>query len=104
MAGIHLAQGEKSIPRIVQAIRGLMQGRDDASGVLNLTANATSTVVEAPNCSSGSNVFLTPGSANASAEWKNGTIYVSNVGNGSFTIAHANATTTNRTVYWTARG
>lgn len=104
MSGINLAQGERSLDRIVQAIRQIMQGRDNASGTVTLTANAATTTVQAPNCASGSSVFLTPKTANAAAEYGGGTIYVSSVLNGSFTITHANTAATDKTFFWTTRG
>lgn len=102
--GIHLAPGERDFSRIVQAIRLLMQGRDDTSGSVTLTANTTTTGVTAPNCAAGSSVFLTPTTAHGSVEFGNGTIYVSAVANGSFTITHANSAQTDRSYFWMARG
>lgn len=104
MSGTHLAQGETRLDRIVQAIRQMMQGRDDASGVVTLAAGAASTVVQATNCASSCSVFLTQATANAAAEVKNGTLWVSAVGDGSFTITHANNAQVDRTFFWTARG
>lgn len=104
MSGIHLAPGETGVARIVQAIRQLMQGRDDAGGSVTLTANAASTSVSAPNCAAGSQVFLQATTATAATEVGNGTIHVSAVANQSFTITHANSAVTTRTFFWTARG
>lgn len=99
-----LAPGERDLFKIVAMLRELAQGRSNASGSLNLTANAGSTTVAVPTCATGASVHLTPGSANASAEWKNGTIYASTVSNGSFVITHANNAQTDRLVYWSAYG
>lgn len=104
MSGIHLAQGESSVSRIVQAIRQLMQGRDDAGGSVTLTASVASTIVSAPNCAAGSQVFLQAKTASAATEVGNGTVYVSAVANQSFTITHANNATADRSFFWTARG
>lgn len=103
---IHLAASETSIFRIVQAVRQLLQGKDDSSGVVTLTANAASTTVAAPNVSTTSNIFLFAATADAAAEWQNGTIYVkqSDITQGQFKITHANAASVDRTVYWCARG
>lgn len=94
------------MPRIVQAVRQQQQGRDDASGVVTLVANATATIVAAPNVSALSNILLSPGSAHAAAEWQNGTIYVlqSDVLEGQFKITHASNAQVDRVVFWAARG
>jgi hypothetical protein len=104
MSGIHLAPGEKDTPRIVQAIRLLMQGRDDAGGTVTLAANAATTIVTAPNCAAGSLVFTEATTAHAAAEKASGNMYVSAVANGSFTITHSNSAQTDRSFFWTARG
>lgn len=103
---IHLSPGETSITRIVQAIRSITQGKDDSSGSVTLAANTTVTTVPAPNVSSTSNIFLSPASSDASTEWKNGTIYVrpADVTQSQFKITHANASSTDRAVFWCARG
>jgi hypothetical protein len=56
------------------------------------------------NCAVGSTPILTPATANASVEVGNGTIYISAVTNGSFTIKHANAATTERTFLYAPHG
>jgi len=106
MSGIVLAPGETGVARIVAAVRQLIAGRSNAAGVVTLAANAASTTVQAPNCASGSAIFLTPCTANAAAELKNGTIYVqqANVANKSFVITHANNGQTDRTFYFLAIG
>lgn len=48
--------------------------------------------------------FLTPVSANAATEVGNGTLYVSAVTNGAFTITHANSATTGRTFIYALHG
>jgi hypothetical protein len=90
--------------KIVRAVRELFEGRSNAVGKLTLTANATSTTVTAANCGIGSTVLLTPTSAHAAAEFGNGTIYVSAVANGSFTLTHANNSQTDRTFLYAAFG
>jgi hypothetical protein len=45
-----------------------------------------------------------PASANAATEIGNGTMYVSAVANGSFTITHANSATTGRTFLYAIVG
>jgi hypothetical protein len=90
--------------KIVRAVRELFEGRSNAVGSVTLTANATSTTVTAANCGVGSTVLLTPTSAHAAAEVGNGTIYVSAVANGSFTLTHANNSQTDRTFLYAAFG
>lgn len=100
MSGIHLSPGETRIDRIVQAVRQLNQGRDDACGTVTLTPNATSTVVIAPNCSSLSKVQITATSLSAAVV----TSYVSSKANGSFTITHSSSPAIDMTFDWEARG
>lgn len=90
--------------RIVQALKELGSGRSNAVGTVTLTANQTSTVVAAINCGPDSRVFLMPTTANASAEFGNGTIRISAVGQGTFTVTHANSAQTDRTYFWLAVG
>lgn len=104
MSGNVPALYEKDPFRLSQAINELFQGRSNAIGSCTLTANAGSTVVAAENCGDESQVFLFPTSANASAEMGAGTIYVSAVANGSFTLTHANNAQTDRTYGYACLG
>lgn len=104
MGGINLSPGERAIDRIVHAIRQIMQGRNNACGTVTLTENDTTTSVAAVNCAADSKIFLTPITADAAAELAAGGLYVSAVANGSFTLTHANDTSTDRTFFWTAQG
>lgn len=99
-----LSPAEKDLSVIVATIIQLVQGRNNATGAVTLTANAATTVVQAPNCSTGASPGLTALTANAAAELKNGTLYVSVVANGSFTITHANNAQTDRNYVWWAIG
>jgi hypothetical protein len=56
---------------------------------VTLAPNAASTVATTGNCGAGSVVLLAPLTSHAAAELGNGTIYVSVVASGSFTLAHA---------------
>jgi hypothetical protein len=89
---------------LVQSIRDLFAGRSNAVGTVTLTANAASTTVAALNVGASSRVFLSPTTANASAEFGNGTIRISAVTSGGFTITHANNAQNDRTLYWLALG
>jgi len=99
-----LSPSETQLYRIVNAVRQLMQGRSDAAGSATLAAGAASTIVTAPNCASGAQVFLCPRTAHASAELAAGGCFVSAVASGSFTITHANNTQTDRTFSYACLG
>jgi len=95
---------EKDIRKVVEVVIQLTEGRSFAAGQVELTANAASTTVSLGIIPAGCFPQLTPASSAAAAEWGAGTIYVSAVANGSFTITHANAATTGRMVNWNAAG
>ena len=71
---------------------------------MTLATGTATTVVTDKNCAAGSTPMLTPATANAAAEFGNGTLYVSAVANGSFTITHANSATTGRTFLYALLG
>lgn len=99
-----LNPNETDLKRIVFVINQLAQGRNNSTGSVTLTASATSTDVTAINCASGSVPVLVPTTAHASADFGAGTIYVSAVDNGSFTITHGSNTDTDRTFLWACLG
>jgi len=93
--------------KIVLAIQQLAAGRSNATGTVTLTTGAATTTVtptQTGTIAAGSTPILTPTTANAAAEVGNGTMYVSAVANGSFTITHANSATTGRTFLWAILG
>lgn len=92
------------MPRVMQAIRDLFAGRSNAVGSVTLTANQATTAVTARNCGPDSKIYLTPTTANAAAEIGAGTLYVSAVAAGTFTLTHANNAQTDRTYLWGAFG
>ena len=104
MAGKVPHAGETNLFTLVQAIRELFFGRSLAVGQATLTANAASTVVSALNCGEQSEIMFSPRTANAAAEVGNGTMYVSAVTNGAFTIVHANNAQTDRLFGYAALG
>lgn len=79
------------------AMRQLIEGRSNATSSVTLTANQATTTVNRTTASSDAQVFLSPRTANAAAEIGNGTIYISAISNGSFTITHANNAQSDRT-------
>jgi hypothetical protein len=95
---------ETDLRKIVIALQQLAAGRSNAVGSVTLATGAPSTTVTTPNCAAGSTPILTPASAVAATELGNGTIYVSAVSNGTFTITHANSATTGRTFLYAVLG
>lgn len=108
MSGIDLAPEETNIGRLNEAITQLAQGRSNAVGEVTLTAGATTTVVDksvsvaAVNVALGSQVFLTPRTANAAGALP--TTWISAVDQGTFTITHANMASVDRTYGWACFG
>jgi hypothetical protein len=90
--------------RIVLALQQLAAGRSNAVGIVTLATGAAATVVTDRNCAAGSTPLLMPTTASAAAEIGNGTLYVSAVANGSFTLAHANSAVTRRTFLYAIVG
>lgn len=95
---------ETDLKKIVLAIQQLAAGRSNAVGSVTLATGASSTTVATANCAAGSVPILVPASANAANEVGNGTMYVSAVANGAFTIAHANSATAGRVFLWAVVG
>jgi hypothetical protein len=89
MSALVLAADEKDVRKVNAAINNLAQGRSNAVGTVTLTAGAATTTVTARNCGAGSVVLLSPLTAHAAAEIAAGTLYVSAVANGAFTLTHA---------------
>lgn len=90
--------------RLVDAVYQLVEGRNNAVGRFTLRAGFTTTVVTHPNCSMDCEPQYSPRTANASAEVGNGTIRISSVDQGSFTLTHANNGQTDRTFGYTVTG
>jgi hypothetical protein len=95
---------ETDLKKIVLAIQELAAGRSNAVGTVTLAPSAAITIVTDKNCAVGSTPLLTPVTANAAAELGNGTMFISAVANGSFTITHANSATTARTFLYSIVG
>ena len=95
---------ETDLKKIVLALQQLAAGRSNAVGTVTLAAGSGTTVVKDKNCAAGSTPMLTPATAGAAAELGNGTLYVSAVANGSFTIMHSNSGATGRTFLYAILG
>jgi hypothetical protein len=104
MTGYSVSTQETDPKKLATAIQALYQGRTNAAGVVTLAVSAASTVVNAPTCTPSCAVLLFPKTADAAAELKNGTIYVSAVGMKSFTITHANNAQVDRTFSYVVLG
>jgi hypothetical protein len=95
---------ETDLKKVILALQQLAAGRSNAVGSVTLATGAATTVVSDKNCAAGSTPILTPATASAAAELGNGTMYVSAVANGSFTITHANSATAGRTFLYALLG
>ncbi|MCA6121918.1 hypothetical protein J6500_08395 [Bradyrhizobium sp. WSM 1704] len=95
---------ETDLKKIVLAIQNLAAGRSNAVGAVTLVPGASTTTVSAPNCALGSTPILTATSPSAAAELSSGTLFVSAVVNGSFTITHGNSATADRTFLYAVLG
>jgi hypothetical protein len=95
---------ETDLKKIILALQQLAAGRSNAVGSVTLATGASTTTVTTLNCATSSTPILTPATANAATEVGNGTMYVSAVANGSFTITHANSATTGRTFLYAIIG
>jgi hypothetical protein len=95
---------ETDLKKIVLAVQQLAAGRSNAAGMVTLATGTATTVVTDKNCAAGSTPLLTPATANAATEVGNGTMYVSAVTNGSFTITHANSAAIGRTFLYAIVG
>ena len=106
MSALVLHRDEKDLRKFTDAINQLTQGRSNAVGSCTLTINVTTTTVTAVNCATGSTVLLMPTTANASAEFGNGTIYIpqATILNGSFVVQHANNSQADRTFLFVCLG
>lgn len=85
--------------QISAAVALLFQGKANNTGSVTLTAGAASTVLADPRLTIDSAVVFDPMTANAAAELAAGTLYAltANRNNGTWTLTHANAVSTDRT-------
>ena len=104
MSGIVLSPSETRIPRIVQAINQLLQGRANSGGTVTLRNGQTTTVVQAQNCSPSCSVFLTPQSAHAASMAPQPYVAKADILLGSFTVSHNDPHVSDATFGFDARG
>lgn len=94
---IQLLPETKDIWRIVQAVRQLVEGRQNSVDDVTLAAGAATTTVSFVNCSKDCRVFLFPQTANAAAALATTYILRANIKQGGYTISHANNAQVDRT-------
>lgn len=99
---IQIQPQDRDLARFNQAIRELVEGRHNAADEFTLTPGATTTVVNHPNCSLACQPQFSARTANAAAAFA--TTYISAINQGSFTVTHANAGTTDRRFGYTVTG
>lgn len=99
-AWLSLKTMSERLAEAAAAIQQLSEGQNTVTGTVTLEENATTTTVEKNEIPPGGHAFLTPKTANASAEFGNGTIYVATSVKGAFTITHANNGQTDREFGW----
>lgn len=105
MSGNYPSLTETQLPRLIQSIRDLFAGRNNATGSFTLAvAPATSTIVKAKNCGPLAQPYLTARTASAAAEVAAGGLYISSVGNGTFTVQHSASAAADRTFGYGAFG
>ena len=95
---------ETDLKKIILALQQLAAGRSNAVGRVTLATGTSTTVVADKNCAAGSTPILTATTPGAAAELGNGTIYVSAVGNGAFTLTHASSAAATRTYLYALLG
>ncbi len=89
---------DPKLRRQYEVLQQLRSGKTENVGEVTLTASAATTAVTDIRVSPQSVIEWHPRTANAAAEMAAGTMYVTdaNMGNGTFTITHANNAQTDR--------
>lgn len=90
--------------QVSNVVNNLLRGRLNNIEDVTLTASVATTVVTDERVTVQSFIGFMPKTANAAAELAAGTMYVSSIGNGTFTITHANNAQTDRTFTWMVTG
>ena len=101
MAGLNLNPGEKDIFKIVQTIRQLMEGKTNSIVTATLNANATTTTVTAPTCSTTSAIIPSPQTPDAGNDMATMSFAPDM---GQFVITHANNARVDRTFIFVVLG
>lgn len=91
------SRDEKDLTKFALSLQQLASGRSNAVRTFTLAIGAGTTTILDDNCAVDSVIIPIPVTANAAAEVGNGTLYLFASANKSFTFAHANSATANRT-------
>ena len=99
---VPLLQVKSPLTSIVETINTLLRGRANNVGEVTLTDSVTTTTVTDTRIKTQMKVYLAPRTANAAAALTN--VYISSVDDGSFTLTHASAASTDRTFDYVFHG
>ena len=88
---------ETDLTKFQAAIEQISQGRLNCTGTFTLTPGVASTVVPAPNVAPGTVILFSAQTANAAGVLATTFVLQSNVFQGSFTVSHAIAGSSDRT-------
>lgn len=97
-------ENDTDLKKYRRAILGLSQGRSNGVGRVTLAVSATSTTVTDQNCAAGSQIILTPQTADAAAALATSYVPAPTVLNGSFVIQHVSNTQADRTFSYAIAG
>lgn len=91
---------------IASVVKGLSQGKLNATGTVTLTANQATTTLSSPLIGRQTKIHLFPTTANAAAEFGSGTVYMTypNATEGQAVINHANDANADKAFTWVAFG
>lgn len=98
--------GTTNMRFLAEAIRNIFFLRLDAVGEVTLSSSSSTTAVTDIRVTKDSGIVFQPMTANAAAEIGNGTMYTleANMGEGAFTITHANNAQTDRVFRYIVMG
>ena len=99
-----VGEPEQWIRKVVETVRGIMNGKINATGTITLTINVASSTLTDLRIGPNSVIHFMPTTANAAAEIGNGTLYVSSRGKQTATITHANNAQADRTFAYSVLG
>lgn len=96
---LHYSDPIRGLEEIAIAVQRIMRGETNNAGSVTLTANVASTAVTDQRVGVNSVIVFAPRTANAAAEIGAGTMYIdtADIGDGTFTITHANNAQADRT-------
>lgn len=98
---------ETDLKKIVLSIQQLGAGRSNAHGTVTLATSSATTVVtpsQSGMIAPGSTVLTEPMTATAATEKASGAMFISSVGQDTFTITHTNSATAGRTFRYAIHG